>query len=427
MATDLLTGWVESPRASDFPYADVLGAYLERGKHFVKEDLVERLVAARAVVGRAQGEPRELCVLAQFLDVLLDKHDRHYDYPSYLALAMLPMANSERPWKGSLDEAEGRWARAFCSLVVDLLCFELDALDGKPVPLPQMRPDAALVSKRCLLALRAAAPALQRLGLEPALFERTGHPNEHRDRDDIEVARQVCRRAEALWNQEERRSLRLSMLPVYTLHDEYLFLRTLQSFETTFALMAVAIRKVIAALLEGDAERATAGLRLATRTLLEVAPMFSLLATMRVEAFRDFRQYTEGASAIQSRGYKTLESLCRCPDAERRDSLAYLSVPEVRERVLAHQATVSETLAFAFHSGRIVGPALEKVEAAATGLEVALLHWRKTHYRLAVRMLGDSTGTGYSEGTPYLRSVMEKPVFDHVQSCPESGASRCPF
>jgi tryptophan 2,3-dioxygenase len=40
-----------------------------------------------------------------------------------------------------------------------------------------------------------------------------------------------------------------------------------------------------------------------------------------------------------------------------------------------------------------------------------LLRWRETHYRLAVRMLGERPGTGYTEGTPYLRSVRKIPVF----------------
>jgi hypothetical protein len=49
--------------------------------------------------------------------------------------------------------------------------------------------------------------------------------------------------------------------------------------------------------------------------------------------------------------------------------------------------------------------------AAMRELADALGHWRQTHYRLAVRMLGDRTGTGYSEGTPYLRHVLGVPVF----------------
>lgn len=49
-----------------------------------------------------------------------------------------------------------------------------------------------------------------------------------------------------------------------------------------------------------------------------------------------------------------------------------------------------------------------------TGFAQALQRWRGTHYRLAVRMLGEATGTGYTEGTPYLDSVRDIPVFHHA-------------
>jgi len=49
-----------------------------------------------------------------------------------------------------------------------------------------------------------------------------------------------------------------------------------------------------------------------------------------------------------------------------------------------------------------------------TGFARALMRWRNTHYRLAVRMLGEASGTGYTEGTPYLKAVRTIPVFHAV-------------
>jgi tryptophan 2,3-dioxygenase len=40
-----------------------------------------------------------------------------------------------------------------------------------------------------------------------------------------------------------------------------------------------------------------------------------------------------------------------------------------------------------------------------------LSQWRQTHYSLAVRMLGQLGGTGYTEGTPYLDRARTIPVF----------------
>jgi tryptophan 2,3-dioxygenase len=48
---------------------------------------------------------------------------------------------------------------------------------------------------------------------------------------------------------------------------------------------------------------------------------------------------------------------------------------------------------------------------AMAGLESALAHWRNSHYKLAVRMLGSRRGTGYTEGVPYLHDVRALPVF----------------
>jgi len=138
------------------------------------------------------------------------------------------------------------------------------------------------------------------------------------------------------------------------------------------------------------------------------------LGTMQVEAFRVFRNYTEGASAIQSRNYKIVESLCRVPDEPRLDSIAYRSVPEARERVLAGQATLDEAYLSARAAGRGSADELDRVAAAMERFAATLLHWRQTHYRLAVRMLGERTGTGYTEGTPYLAAARTIPVFRSV-------------
>jgi tryptophan 2,3-dioxygenase len=143
----------------------------------------------------------------------------------------------------------------------------------------------------------------------------------------------------------------------------------------------------------------------------EAAPLFSLVATMQPQAFLSFREFTEGASAIQSRSYKRVESLCRRPDPERLDSPAYHSVPEVRERVLAGQLSVDEALTAARESGSLTSDGHHGVRCAMQGFEESLMKWRKTHYRLAVRMLGERRGTGYTDGVPYLDEARAVRVF----------------
>jgi len=151
-----------------------------------------------------------------------------------------------------------------------------------------------------------------------------------------------------------------------------------------------------------------------------VAPLFSLVATMQVAAFHTFREFTEGASAIQSRNYKLVESLCRQPDASRLDSAAYLSVPEVRERVLAGQMTLDDAFQVARAAGHLNARDVAALEQEMRRFAATLLRWRRTHYGIAVRMLGERTGTGYTEGSPYLKEVQTIPVFPSLAQGPDA-------
>jgi tryptophan 2,3-dioxygenase len=145
--------------------------------------------------------------------------------------------------------------------------------------------------------------------------------------------------------------------------------------------------------------------------LKESLPLFSLLATMRPEAFRTFREFTEGASAIQSVGYKTFESLCSTPGVARLSSPAYTSVPQVRARVLGGQATVQGGWHDLIAGHRLDAAGDAALRAAAGRLESVHQRWKQTHYRLAVRMIGERTGTGYTEGVPYLAQVLGNRLF----------------
>ena len=399
-------GWLAEPDPDTFPYDRVVDEFRRVGKHFVAPELLEVLCRARSAVGREATAPGA-ALLAQFLDACLDKPDRRYDYVSYLALGILPLARLnelDREAARTPELVEHRRDRLLVQLIADLVAFELAARDGATDQLPLMRPGAETCEKRCRLALKAALPALHRLGL---LTEPMPAPGSS-------LARRVSE-AVAAWSlPAERRRVRLAMLPVYVVHDEYLFLRVLQSFEAAFNLMAVQLRAAVGHLDRGEAGEAVRRIRSAVSAQREVAPLFSLLATMQVEAFRIFRTYTEGASAIQSRNYKTVEALCRLPEPARLHSVAYRSVPEVRDRVVAGQTTVDEAYADAAASGRLDPATGSQLRAAMAEFAGTLLRWRHTHYRLAVRMLGERPGTGYTEGTPYLKSVRTIPVFAQV-------------
>lgn len=407
-----LNDWLEDPEPRRFPFAAVLAEFHRVGKHFVDETLLKTLAVARERISGAgcagsPGVDPSHRVLERFLDTTLDKFDGRYDYPTYTALALLA------PPREDLEAVRVHRDRIVVQLLADLVRFELAAAEGRTDLFAELRPPVLLVGKRHRLAVRVAAPALHRLGLPaPGIGD-----------EPVGAARRLVQTVAASMSGPERLVLDLSMLPVHVSHDEYLFIRVLQAFEATFTLLAARLRTAIAALDAGDRAGAVDCLEGAAAALTESAPLFSLLATMQLEAFQTFREFTDGASAIQSRNYKLVESLCRTPDDDRLHSHAYRSVPEVRAGVLAGQRTLDE--AYADHvlaaGGRGAGPA--GPGAAMEVFASALRRWRQTHYRLAVRMLGNRTGTGATEGTPYLAEVRKVPVFHSVGPTAEAGTS----
>ncbi len=395
---DSVRDWLSDPLESRFPYDGVLAAFHAGGKEFVAKELLALLHEARAAFGRFAGSPARTALLRDFLDVALDKHDGVYDYPSYTGLRLLPMPSVDEP-DLLADIAVPRRDRLTVQLLADVARFELGALDGTETRLPLVRPTPREVEKRLRHAMRVAAPALDRVMT-------VRRPS---DAQVLDQARWLVATIDVRLDAYERDALRLSMLPVYTMHDEYVFIRTLQLFETTFATLAVLLERVVRDLGEGDDPSAAAGLRSCATLLSEAAPLFSMLATMQVEAFRTFRDFTSGASAIQSRSYKLVESLCRRPDADRLDSAAYTSVPDVRRRVLDGVLTIEDVLDLRL-GGDGAGPEPE-LATALDELATTVQRWRQTHYSIAVRNLGQRTGTGYTEGTPYLDVVRSIPVF----------------
>jgi tryptophan 2,3-dioxygenase len=391
--------WCAARVPERFPYDDVVAYFHQVGKHFVSRELLDQLDRARSALP-ATGDARD-GELARFLDTALDKFDGRYDNPSYLALAQLPLPGAD----GCPDRqhAQRQRDRLLVLLMADMLRFELGTARGDIELLPELRPDARITAKRCRHGLRAMRPALERLGLNADFDEA----------DPLTAADDVCREVFEGVTPAERHTLRLTALPVSLVHDEYMFIRALQSYETTFALIAVQLRAAVAAVDGGQGVEATTAIEAAAQVLGEASPIWSLVATMQSEAFLRFREYTDGASAIQSRNYKDFEATCRRPEQARLDSAAYRSVPEIRARVLAGQRNLDDALSVA-----LLAPGAQlAVAAAMQHFEAAVFKWRKTHHRLAERMLGDRRGTGATDGVRYLEQARTIPVFE----------ARCPF
>ena len=234
----------------------------------------------------------------------MTKHDGRFDKASNLAIHDLPLPALAGREPLGVEASCAAWQRdrLIMLLVADLLRCELAALDGMCDLPPHMRPHPRRVAKRCALGLRALRPAMMRLGLDAAgdLV------------DTIATARLLCAKVANEQTEEERRMLAVTMPTASTTHDERLFVRVLQCYETTFALVTVRLQAAIIAARGCDAVRATRALRLAEQAMREAKPLFSLMTTMKPEAFM---------SAIPEAGERVLagratlqDAMVRCPD-----------------------------------------------------------------------------------------------------------------
>ncbi|MGK4581845.1 tryptophan 2,3-dioxygenase [Kitasatospora sp. HPMI-4] len=388
-----VNGWLRDPERELFPFDAVLHEIQTSGKHFLPGRLAAELDRARAAC--RDGAP----LLRAFLDCALDKRDGRYSYRSYLCLPLLEdLLDAPRP-RGASTELVGL-------LVADALRYELAADRDGPATLPRGRPDATVRHKRLRYGLRLLngyAPA----GAEALDVDRLSHA----DGPDLPELEKVLDSPAAQADPVVAQRLALSMQPVHVLHDEYLFLRVLQSYETVFAALVGSARQARDLLRRGRPEGAVAALTEAAGQLDRTGLLFSLLATMDIGGFRRFRRYTEGSSAIQSARYKRFECLCGRPREDRWSSPAFGSVPSVAEQTAADPDTISLAYLAARESKAFTAAQWSALDTALARLEHSHQHWKATHHSLAARMIGEATGSGYTSGVPYLDDCLGNRLF----------------
>jgi len=409
-ATQILLDWAENPCPATFPYAVAVQAVRRRGKHFIGAQVLAAFDQARRSLTRQAHD--DAALLGKFLDVVLDKYDGSYNYLSYTGL---PLLEHERPaLSDTADIALSRHVHdaTVCALIGDALRFELECLAGEDSYLSEMRPDAELLERRMRFALRSLEPSLRRLGFGAVA-------------EDLPIARSAERVIRFCSRQALAHRpfvLEISMLPVYVVHDEHLFLRILQTLDATFVSVSGLLRCALRASDE-QPMRAVEYVAAGNGLLQEGLKHFLTLSTMQKESFSTFREFTTGASAIQSVNYKIMESLCRNPDAERLDSLAYSSVPGLQQQLRSGAMSLDEKLGELRARGDLPAQVLAALEAVMASLAETMTRWRHSHYGIAKKYLGEGSGTGYTEGTPYLKMVKDLPVFTALSASPSTAGA----
>ncbi|MCX5408860.1 tryptophan 2,3-dioxygenase family protein [Streptomyces sp. NBC_00335] len=368
------------------------------GKHFISNETLLRLSDIR----RRHGANRPF--LGAFLDCALDKHEGRFQNRTYLALPLLELFMDDRHAALSAD-------RMSTLLMADVVRFESEAAAGSPEEPGRDRPDAATLNTRLRHALRLVTTGLGRS-----------------EADDLpsRLADTPRSRLEGLVDRLPRppetdcaRWFDVTVQPVYVVHDEYFFIRALQTHEMHFTAIAAAMKKAIGELRAGNPEGAAEPMDHAVVMFERAATLFRVVATMRAEQFSAFRQYTQGASAIQSEQYKRFESLCGVPPAPRLQSSAFTSVPAVRAEVEdpGHD-TITRAYLDLRDEGHVDRTRWNRLDMAISRLEGVHQRWKSAHRGLAARMLGDAHGSGYTDGVPYLTQCLGNRLFWELDTSP---------
>ncbi|MFD8888942.1 tryptophan 2,3-dioxygenase family protein [Streptomyces sp. NPDC059566] len=368
------------------------------GKHFLPQPLLHRLgdIQHRHAVDRRP-------LLQAFLDCMLDKHEGRYWNRTYLSLPLLELLLE------ASDDPEGvpDPNRMATLLIADVIRFETrtaalsreseGAVDRDP-------PDPVTLRKRLRHALRFVADDVGGADAED-LWSQADHVPDSRW---AEVADRLPRPT----GTEAAHWFDVTVQPVYVLHDEYFFIRALQAHEMIFTAIAAEVRAAIGALRDGRLEAAADHVDRAAGLFDRASALFRMVATMRPGHFSAFREFTQGASAIQSEQYKRFEILCGLPTAPRLRSEAFTHVPSVRAEAEGegHDTVVRAYLDLRRSVG-FTEAEWNRFRSALGGLEDRHQRWKSTHRSLAARMLGDAHGSGYTAGVPYLAECLDNRLF----------------
>jgi len=402
-------------RCAAFPYSSVLATFHRFGKDGVPGaylqylDALEREISALGPVTDSPAYGR----LRGFFCGLLDKHRKQYCYDSYIGSSIIEQVMSCPAM--TFEEVWRERTRQVVALVSDIVHFEcLTYLGEMP------RQSVQLVSKRvgckrihggvhAVKTFGAAVPELLHdSGLESlAMAWKTVHGE-----GDAALLRRTARVAQTIIGRlpdETRQMIALTMLPVSTDHDEYMFIRSVQAFEMIFVMLASGFRETIHRLTENRLPEAIDATWAMTGTIRTSLSFFRVLNTMPSENFLRFRHLTDGASAIQSRQYKWIEVLAAHPSEKRIMSEGFETVPTVRDAYRQGLRNIED----AFNDcRRTASPSsLEGCKAALLALDKQFVAWKRSHVNVVMRALGAVTGTGGTAGLVYLQQYSTTRLF----------------
>ncbi len=351
---------------STFPFSQVVEYYQGVGRNHVVPLVAEELKTAHELLQKV-ATPEECWPLTEWLPSTFDQENGGYD--SYLCAALL---------EGLVDDDDALDTLIVC-LVAAIARTETRALSRLPDDRRQSRRTQA-----CRHALERAA-------------DFAPYSAVHGD-DPDEVLGRVPERM--------RHAVDLALLPTSTLHDEHMFIRSIQIFETVYRQVVRGLFRAVAAVEEADAHRATEELNGAAARLEATPLLYRVVTTMPKEAFAVIRDYTNGRSAVQSRAYRQVEyiSAPQVPDPTTEGKIPAIELP---------RRTLQE--AFAEQRNRMPAEAASLLVGAMARLDAAWHSMKRTHWGITLKIIGTVPGTGGTTGADYLKRTSELPLFPDLE------------
>ena len=202
--------------------------------------------------------------------------------------------------------------------------------------------------------------------------------------------------------------LHLSCFPQTQCHDEVLFIRSLHISELCFHGLRMSLCQSVESIKAGAVDSAHLALVHALHFAKLLHAFLKVLRTMPPAHFREFRDTTEGASAIQSRGYHLME-------------IYFRGVNEEKMRTLKRFPYLFNLEKYGHPRFLHLGAALKRLSESrypsffetARTLDRQLLTWRALHLSFAkVYSPPGTPGTGGTLGAPYLNHFLKSGLFD---------------
>jgi tryptophan 2,3-dioxygenase len=418
---------------AEFPAEAVIRQFFITGKHFGDPELLEELTRIQHALSTLQPEEETNAfrLTKALMRSFLDKHTQTYDHLTYTALPVFELFQDNR----NFDILLRSQAEIIIALICDLIQYELNTLLGQEHRLQEHLPEVRKLKQRIYVAIRAigsCSPYVDHLILPTHMehiIELWQQETQHEEIVSTYLADETFTLTNGLLQQMDPQLhdlLKLSLIPVYVAHDEYLFLRILQAFEMIFYVIAEGLKHCVSFIAAEHYSLAAERFHVLNNVLRLSPALFRILSTMTSTTFNSFREYMRGASALQSEYYKKIELYASHPDPQRFRSPSFDSVPRVtREYQQISFTNLQDVVApLLLNGSHRQQEAIQTMIAGMTALDATFVTWKVTHYRLVKALIGDAPGTsGQTTGTPYLKLMLEMPLFPYLKSSlPESAA-----